>query len=731
MQSTALLITLVTATTGLLTQENPIRKITGMLEDMKAELERDAEAEAETFDKAMCICETGEKELSGVIDYSNQEIERLTHKIEKDSAEKTQMDKDIKIAEKDKVDTEDTLEESIAIREKEAAKFAEEEKTAMFSVDQLERALPLFKDQGSGAVLLQQSPRTSFALKKLVKATTYLNENKRDAVLNFLQGGAHASLTPAAQEIVGIMEAMKDEMSSDLAESRATEKNAVESFNSMKISKEEHLGLLMRSLTDKAKRSGSLALSLSEDKDSLEDTSIELANAEKYLQSLKDQCKQRQEDRNMRTKMRNDEIVAIGEAVKILTDDDALETFKKAVPSSLLQSRPRRSTYDAAMLLQRGAHKRVVRGSSRIQRSHRVAMVAKHMQPEGVQAGTQAAKVVNFMIDNMVETLHEDDVSDEHKMDFCQNETTVFTQLKADKEALHAELEKQIEELENELAQIKEDIKALEDDINALDQDVKDASDLRKKEHAEFSAQYSALSTAASLIDKATKRLEKFYSPNAAGAAFLSIHKARSSPKNSAAYRLLTAGFQDLDFVQLKQRKSAVDPIVLPDTPTTYQKKESGGVIGLMNTMKSDVVSDLREAEVTEVHAAKDYVVLMKESTESRAAFTKALHTKKADKADTEERLSQTKQTNDLTVAELKQIDLYLARLGTECDFLMRNFDERHSARVNEEEGLKGAESIVTKEDVPSHQSIENVYEEEHSMPEVDEHFPDEPMPVM
>merc|ERR1719191_701153 len=334
MLSIALLILFVTENVGVLIKENPIRKITGMLEDMKVELEHDAETEAETFDKAMCICETGEKELSGVIDHSSAEIERLTLKIEKESAEKMQLDKNIVIAEKDKADTESTLEEAIAIREKEAAKFAEEEKTALFSLDQLARALPLFQNPA----LLQQEVRTSFEFKKFVKATTYLNERKRGAVLNFLQGGENAKLTPAAQEIIGIMEAMKDEMSSDLADSRATEKNAVESFNSMKINKEEHLGLLMKSLSDKQKRSGALALSLSEDNDSLEDTNTELANAQKYLQSLKDQCKQRQADRNMRAKMRNDEIVAIGEAVKILTDDDALETFKKNVPSaSLLQ----------------------------------------------------------------------------------------------------------------------------------------------------------------------------------------------------------------------------------------------------------------------------------------------------------------------------------------------------------------------------------------------------------
>lgn len=729
MQSLALLIFFATSCAGLLTKENPIRKITGMLEDMKAELEHEAETEAETFDKAMCICETGEKELSGVIDHSSSEIERLTLKIEKESAEKMQLEKDIEIAEKDKVDTESSLEEAIAIREKEAAKFAEEEKTAMFSLDQLARALPLFQNPA----LLQQEARTSFEFKKFVKATTYLNERKRGAVLNFLQGGENAKLTPAAQEIIGIMEAMKDEMSSDLADSRATEKNAVESFNSMKINKEEHLGLLMKSLSDKQKRSGALALSLSEDNDSLEDTNTELANAQKYLQSLKDQCKQRQADRTMRTKMRNDEIVAIGEAIKILTDDDALETFKKAVPSAaLLQAHPRRPTYDAAMLLQRAAHKRVMRNSVSVTARHRVAMVAKHQEPAGVEAATQAAKVVDFMIDNMVETLHEDDVSDEHKLDFCKNETAVFTQLKADKESLHAELVKAIEGLENDLAQLKEDIKELEIDINELDSDVKDASDLRKKEHSEFSAQYNALGTAASLIDKATKRLEKFYSPNAAGAALLSVQKPKhAAAEHSSAYRQLTAGFEDLDFIQLKQRRSAVDPIVLPDTPTTYEKKESGGVIGLMNKMKSDVVTDQREAEVEEIHAAKDYVVLMKESAESRAAFVKSLHNKKNDKADTEERLTQTTQKNDLTVKELKQIDLYLAQLGTECDFLMRNFGPRHDARINEEEGLKGAESIVTKEEVPDHQAIEKVYEDEHTKAEVDEHFPDGPLPVM
>merc|ERR1719265_3026139 len=93
---------LITQVAGLVSKENPIRKITGMLGDMKTELEKEAETEAEVFEKAMCIYESGSKELTGVIASSSSEIERLTLKIEKDTATKEKLDKDVEIGETDK-----------------------------------------------------------------------------------------------------------------------------------------------------------------------------------------------------------------------------------------------------------------------------------------------------------------------------------------------------------------------------------------------------------------------------------------------------------------------------------------------------------------------------------------------------------------------------------------------------------------------------------------------------
>jgi len=481
-------------------------------------------------------------------------------------------------------------------------------------------------------------------------------------------------------------------------------------------------------------------VTISDDKDSLEDTNIELANAQKYLASLTEQCAERRKYRDARAKMRNDEIVAISEAMKILTEDDALETFKKAIPSSALVQKPRQ-TYDAAAaaLVQKETQLKKTLKALRsrrafIQRSQRASThTARNPLLKGPNKdATAAAKVVHFMVDNMIETLHEDDVTDEHKMAYCQNETQVYEQLRTDKWAFHDQLSKEIEGLEADIEQLKADIKALLDGINAMDQSIHDATELRKKEHDEYQVSAKELSTAATLIDKAAKRLEQFYSPSANKAAFLSTSAAQPHFTSPVARRL-AAGFEDV-LIQKHgsishQKKSAVDPIVLPDTPTTYEKKESGGVVGLMKKMKSDVVTDLREAEVEENRAAQDYAVLMKESKETRDADVKALHGKKAVLADTEETLQQTKQQFDLTNEEIKQLELYLVSLHSECDFLMQNIEKRHDARVDEEHGLDEAESIVTKADVPQHRLIDKVYEEEHTMPEVDEHFPEEEMP--
>merc|ERR1719160_1704759 len=98
-------------------------------------------------------------------------------------------------------------------------------------------------------------------LQNLFRVSRHLSNDKRDALLQFLEGAMAVAKAPssAAQEIIGMMKAMRDEMQKDLDESRKVEAEDAQSFGEMKESKEEHLGILMKTLSDKQKRSGELA----------------------------------------------------------------------------------------------------------------------------------------------------------------------------------------------------------------------------------------------------------------------------------------------------------------------------------------------------------------------------------------------------------------------------------------------------------------------------------------
>merc|ERR1719463_257989 len=98
----------------------------------------------------------------------------------------------------------------------------------------------------------------------------------------------------------------------------------------MKEAKSKHLKLLTETMLDKQKREAEATLALAEDKDSLDDTNEELANAQKYLKQLQDACETKAKQRDVRAKMRADEIMALSEAIDILTSDDATDAIKKA-----------------------------------------------------------------------------------------------------------------------------------------------------------------------------------------------------------------------------------------------------------------------------------------------------------------------------------------------------------------------------------------------------------------
>jgi hypothetical protein len=719
---------------------NPMRRIITMLQDMQKEVEREGEAEKETWEKALCACEGGEAELDKNIADSQASIEEWTAKTESGKAEEAQLTAEVADHKTSAAQAKSDLSEATSLREKEQNQFAKTEADTKLNLDGLSKAIPAIERGMSGASLMQLpgARRKMEKLLRFVEVTKLIDSDARSAVLAFMEEGQDTEQTESTQgagEILGILKSMKDEMQKDLQEMQEDNTNAHNSFNEMKASKEQEISINEKSVITKEKRIGAIKVELSEGTHALEDSMDELANAQKLKATMKEQCAAMEKQKAASEKARADEIKAIGEAVNILNDDEALETFSKAKGGAFVQ-KPVGVTYDAFVQLtsQRHTIRRHMATIAVKQKIHAPDM-ENAMSADGDHENPDAAeKLVVHMIDGMIGVMHDEDVGDEHKKEWCTNETKVQHDVEAQKKDLIDKTSTEISEQEDELATTIAEIKGLTEKIAALEKMVHETTEDRKAQHQEFVDMFATSTTAIRLVKKAISRLEKFYSPEKyakekkavedaalakAGLGFLQ-HKPREGTNSlqikHAEASLLPGGFDA--FIQVRAAT----------TTRRTEKQESGGVIGLMNEFVTDLKMEMTEAETSEKFDAKEYVRIMTEAQESRAQDVKSLNEKKKVKATLDAKLVENKELLDLTEKEAHNLELYLVQIHAECDFLIQNFEARHEKRVDSETGLESAETIVTDGDVPSHRSIEERFEMEKTDDDVDEHFPGTPI---
>merc|ERR1719421_146185 len=81
-------------------------------------------------------------------------------------------------------------------------------------------------------------------------------------------------------------------------------------------------------------RIGELGISIATMKNDLEDTKESLVEDSAYVGDLKKTCATKTKEWEARCEERSQELLALSDTIKILNDDDALELFKKTLPSA-------------------------------------------------------------------------------------------------------------------------------------------------------------------------------------------------------------------------------------------------------------------------------------------------------------------------------------------------------------------------------------------------------------
>merc|ERR1719428_973160 len=173
-------------------------------------------------------------------------------------------------------------------------------------------------------------------LKNIILHSPALRAGQRDELLNFLQGGsaAYEAEGGSTDTIIGIVSQMQEEMERDLKESTQTEEEAKAAFATLTTSKTTEIDAAGKAIETKTARAGELAVSVVQAKNDLEDAKEALAEDEKFKANLAKSCATKQAEWDARQKLRAEEIQAISETIEMLNGDDALELFKKTLPSA-------------------------------------------------------------------------------------------------------------------------------------------------------------------------------------------------------------------------------------------------------------------------------------------------------------------------------------------------------------------------------------------------------------
>jgi len=350
-----------------------------------------------------------------------------------------------------------------------------------------------------------------------------------------------------------------------------------------------------------------------------------------------------------RQKTRQLEMEACSKALAVLSSDDAHDLFTKTF--NFVQK-------ESSMHSER-----------RAQASKLLSAVAQKMQNPrlatlAVRVRLDAFTRVKKAIDDMVAQLTKEKADEIKHKDFCVDEFNTNELQTEKKERAKSDLTAKIEDLESTIDQLTKAIDTLKSEIAEMQVQMKRAGEDREKQNKEFQMTVADQRATQKLLAAALNILKGFYAKKAAAALLQTGQPAGPPPP---------PGFE------------------------AYKKNAAaGGVMGMIQQIINDAKAMEAEAIRSEEDAQKAYEDFVKDTNASIEEKSKDIVNKSETKAKAEADLVEAKENKEAVMLELEQLSNYKAELHSSCDFVMKNFDIRQTARDEEIEALKQAKAILS-----------------------------------
>jgi hypothetical protein len=461
---------------------------------------------------------------------------------------------------------------------------------------------------------------------------------------------------------------MKEEFETNLAKSQKEESQAESDYLALKESKEAQLAATKENLEAMQQEHAENKKALYDAKEDLELTRTQRSEDVKFLQKLKVVCGDLDHQWEQRSKMRSEEIKAVAETIVILTEDDARDMMSKTVTFVQTTAATGMAT---AMRAMRSRASAVLRRTM-MQPAFDDLLDAWHGRQGGLSESptTQLAQLtvsvqldaftkVKEAMDQMVAELKQQQKEEVEEKEFCtskfdENEKQTYTKTEEKSDA-----EVNIDSLTATIKKLTKAIEEAKKQVADTKIEVKKASQQREEENAEYQTTVSDQRATQVILKKALARLEQFY-----------------------------------------KKKSFLQVVQEPVPPVQFKpmKKSAGGspVISMIEQIIEESIGVEAEAVKAEAEAQKDYEQMVKDSIEMIKKLKAAITEKSKTKATAEDEKVSAEADHKSLMSELEDLNAVKADLHEQCDFLLKNFDIRQSARLQEMEAISEAKGILS-----------------------------------
>jgi len=646
--------------------ERPVMKVVRLLQDTKAELEKELEDDKAVFALMTCWCNSNDEEKAAAIAAGKAKIAELESSMGAGAAKIAGL-KEKRAETLAEVNADHkALSDATGMRMKENKEFQASETDYIEAISASKNAIVVLGKHNPSLAQLRSAAHTLLDARMTQMVDGHVSKANVGMLRSFLHNTETAtsflaipgmqSYAPQSGQIFGILGQMKEDFEVNLSEAQKAEAKSLSEFETLKAAKEDELATGRKLIVSIDANIAETQEKFAQEAKQLEDTQGQLAMDVEFLKNLKEKCATMDADFDKRTKDRLTEIDAVGDTIKILNSDESFEAFDKQEAPVFLQeaSSQKERRQKVVSVLQRGA---------RLSGSPQLSLLAASAQ---LDAFTE----VKALIDKMVAELTTQQKDEVDKRDWC------ISELNSNKRSTDAAYE-QKSNLETKMADLTKNIEQLTKDIDAskaavaeMMNQMKRASETREAENADFQTTVSDHRVMSMILTKALDRMKQVY--------------ALLQQRQPGAPHIQTSG-------------THTDP---GNGPAKFKKMEKNAGGGRVVAMLEEVLADTRKTEdqamASEADSQSAYENFMKDSNKSITKTTQSISDMSGSRATAKEDLANAKTDFSSTMQELENLNDTNGDLHKSCDYVLKNFDVRQAARSAEMDALREAKNILS-----------------------------------